>query len=99
MKLRIFKIILLLFLIFNLHNAFGETTALDKVKKLINSGKIYEAETILVESVKAGDKEGIRFYAICLIKGQYFNKNIPKAIAVLKEGAKYGDKKSQLRVM
>ena len=91
MKLVNFKIIVMIIFVFNMSYAFGQTSSIEKIKKLIHVGKIVEAELALVESVKIGDIKAIRFYSICLIKGQFFNKNLPKGISVLKEGAKFGD--------
>lgn len=86
-----FKVILLVMLIFNISFAYGQTSSIEEVKKLINNGKFYEAETLLIKSVKVGDIKAIRFYSICLIKGKFFNKNLPKGLSVLKEGAKFND--------
>ena len=91
MKFINFKIILLILLILNISHAFGQISSLEKARKLIKMGNNSEAEIILVEAVKAGNVKAIRFYSISLIKGNFFHKNLPKAISVLKEGAKFND--------
>ena len=62
-----FKIILLVMLIFNISFAYGQTSSIEEVKKLINNGKFYEAETLLIKSVKVGDIKAIRFFILILI--------------------------------
>jgi hypothetical protein len=91
MKKITMKIILIIILIFIKSVAFADIKTIDEVKKLLFNDKIYEAELFLIKKVKAKDIQAIRFYAICLIKGSYFNKNLPMAISILKEGAKLKD--------
>lgn len=70
--------------------------SLVEVNKLLKSGKLIDAEKKLVKLVLNNEIKAIRFYAVCLIQGKYFKKNIPRALAVLNEGAKNNDGLSAL---
>ena len=65
--------------------------SLAEVNRLLKSGKTLEAEKKIVKLVLEKNIQAIRFYAICLIKGNYFKKNIPRALVVLNEGANNND--------
>ena len=86
-----------LFLIFKVNASQPSSqNSLIEVNKLLKSGQVIDAEKKLVNLVLNKDIKAIRFYAVCLIQGKYFKKNITRALAVLNEGAKNNDGLSAL---
>ena len=80
-------------ILFNVSNFVIASSSknMSEVTNLLKAGETLIAEKHLVKLVLNKNIKAIRFYAVCLIKGKYFKRNIPRALVVLNEGAKNND--------